>query len=202
MFCREPHRDGTGARRVAVLQKAPRRLVTDDENGPWPDVPRLRVVASCRACWLVLCDQCREAGELTGYCEHNQRGEWLVEVRKIKAQLARSNRTSTSGTCCGCLRQEQPPRPYRLRLDIPSSKADDRRAVGPLTAAYGQRPVMRVAQECVEGAFARRQRGQEVQGEWLGPAGTAGAGCPPGSGRGEAPGVHRADGGLRAAAVA
>ncbi len=57
-----------------------------------PAVPSRRVVASCRACWLVLCDQCREAGELTGYCEHNQRGEWLVEVRKIKAQLARSNR--------------------------------------------------------------------------------------------------------------
>ncbi len=57
-----------------------------------PAAPSRRVVASYLACWQVLCDQCREAGELTGYCEHNQRGEWLVEVRKIKEQLARSNR--------------------------------------------------------------------------------------------------------------
>ncbi len=92
IFCREQHRDGTGARRVAVLQKQPRRLVTDDENVPWPGVPGLKVVASCRACWQVLCDQCREAGKLTGNCEHSQRGDWQVEVAKIKAQLARSNR--------------------------------------------------------------------------------------------------------------
>ncbi len=82
IFCREQHRDGTGARRVAVLR----------ENVPWPGVPGLKVVASCRACWQVLCDRCREAGKLTGNCEHNQRGDWLVEVAKIKAQLARSNR--------------------------------------------------------------------------------------------------------------
>ncbi len=66
--------------------------MTDDENVPWPGVPGLKVVASCRACWQVLCDRCREAGKLTGNCEHNQRGDWLVEVAKIKAQLARSNR--------------------------------------------------------------------------------------------------------------
>ena len=61
----------------------------------------LKVVASCRACWQVLCDQCREAGILTGDCKHNQRGEWLVDVGKIKAQLARSNldRTTVSINC-------------------------------------------------------------------------------------------------------
>lgn len=93
VLCSAEHGDGRRWR-VAVLQRDPRRLVTDDENLPWPDTSA-PVLASCRTCWRVLCDVCRAEGQSEGYCGHTRRGEWVLDVAKMKHLLGRSRRDMT-----------------------------------------------------------------------------------------------------------
>lgn len=90
VWCSGPHGDdGRGRWRVAVLTKHPRRLVTDDENVSWPDVPSRTVLASCRECWRVPCRDCTDEGT---YCPHSSKGEWVIEVAKMQAELRRSEK--------------------------------------------------------------------------------------------------------------
>lgn len=91
IFCSADHGDGGRRRwRVAVLQKEPRRLITDGENVQWPAAPNRTVLAPCTECWRMLCEQCYAEAQIDGYCGHSRSGDWEIDVALLKSALGLS----------------------------------------------------------------------------------------------------------------